>query len=80
VDTGRCLYRRDHGGPGRVSGGVANSRIALDPHASLADLRWITDAYMLTGLHSAMVVASAAAGIGALLALFATGGRDADAV
>lgn len=59
---------------------IANPRIALDPHASLADLQWITDAYMLTGLHSAMVVASAAAGIGALLALFATGGRDADAV
>jgi hypothetical protein len=37
-------------------------------------------AAFMTGLHSTMVVASAAAGIGALLALFATGGRDADLV
>jgi hypothetical protein len=37
-------------------------------------------AAFMTGLHCAMVVASAAAGIGALLALFATRGRDADPV
>jgi MFS family permease len=92
---------------------IAYPHIALDLHASMADLQWITDAYMLAlttllifggklgdrfgrrrvflicavgigliviaegshaafiaGLHTAMIVASAAAGVGALLALF----------
>ena len=66
---------------------IAKPHIALDLHASLADLQWITDAYMLL---AALLIFGGKLGdrfgrrrvflVGALLALFATRGRDADPV
>ena len=69
---------------------IANPHIALDLHASLADLQWITDAYTLA-LAALLIFGGKLGdrfgrrrvfliGVGALLALLTTSGRDADPV